>query len=237
MILGVMQPYFFPYLGHFQLIMATDRWVVFDLVRYNRKSWMNRNRILHPTDGWQYVSVPVNGPQDQLVSAVTMVDPDAALRRIQGQLEHYRGKAPYFHVVRDLVDAAFARTKGGKLRDLNIQTLSVVCEFLDIRFDWCIGSELDLDLSGVQHAGQWALEIADALNCVRYINPPGGRDIFRVDEWTAKGIELRFINPPVFQYPTGPYEYIENLSILDVLMWNRREAVREFIAGNIHVTE
>ena len=52
MVLGIMQPYFFPYLGYYQLMMAVERWIVFDIVKYADRSWMNRNRVLHPTTGW-----------------------------------------------------------------------------------------------------------------------------------------------------------------------------------------
>ena len=57
--LGIMQPYFFPYLGYFDLINSTDRWIVFDTVQYIRHGWINRNRILHPNEGWQYIIVPI----------------------------------------------------------------------------------------------------------------------------------------------------------------------------------
>ena len=59
MILGVMQPYFLPYLEHFRLIAACDRWVVFDTVPYRRKTWMNRNRIINRETTWSFVSVPI----------------------------------------------------------------------------------------------------------------------------------------------------------------------------------
>jgi hypothetical protein len=235
MILGIMQPYFFPYLGHFQLILATQRWVVFDSVRYSPKSWMNRNRILHPAGGWQYVTVPVSGSRDQPLSLVRMVDAAAAERRILGQLDHYRGKAPHFADVRDLVHAAFARTRTCYLRDLNVQSLAVVCEFLGIPFDWCLASELGLDLSHVEHAGQWALEISAALGAAQYINPPGGRGIFRREEWKARGIDLRFLQPATLEYGTGPYSFQGNLSILDILMWNDRQRVMEFISNTIQI--
>lgn len=55
-----MQPYFFPYLGHFALIASTDAWVVFDITQYMPKTWMNRNRILHPKESWNYISVPLS---------------------------------------------------------------------------------------------------------------------------------------------------------------------------------
>ena len=70
-----MQPYFFPYLGYFELIARTDRWVVLDTVQYNRKSWMNRNRILHPNNGWQYINAPVHhAPRGTLIEKVFVQD-------------------------------------------------------------------------------------------------------------------------------------------------------------------
>jgi hypothetical protein len=58
--LGMMQPYFFPYLGYFGLIHATDRWVVFDTPQYIRRGWVNRNRVLSAGQtAWKYVRVPI----------------------------------------------------------------------------------------------------------------------------------------------------------------------------------
>ncbi len=60
--LGIMQPYFFPYLGHFGLIAACDRWVVFDTCQYTPRSWMNRNRVLHPAEGWTWATSLTDDP-------------------------------------------------------------------------------------------------------------------------------------------------------------------------------
>ena len=49
--LGIMHPFFFPYLGHFALIAAVDQWIVFDVTQYTPKTWMNRNPILQPDTG------------------------------------------------------------------------------------------------------------------------------------------------------------------------------------------
>ena len=43
---AIMQPYFFPYLGYFSLIEASDLWVVFDDVQFIRHGWIDRNRVL-----------------------------------------------------------------------------------------------------------------------------------------------------------------------------------------------
>ena len=221
-----MQPYFFPYAGYFAVIAQTDRWVVFDVVQYNAKSWMNRNRILHPHEGWQYVSVPVHhAPKGTPICEIRLRDKDAALGRILGQLEHYRRRAPHFAAVTGLVRGAFERASTDRLVDLNLATLATTCEYLGVTFDWALCSEMDLDLAGIEHAGQWALRISTQLRADTYLNPPGGRDIFQREEWAAAGIALRFVEPPALRYDCSPYAFVEHLSILDVLMWNPPETV------------
>lgn len=228
--LGAMQPYFFPYLGYYDLINRTDRWVVFDVVKYKPKTWMNRNRILHPTGGWQYITVPVDKHgENGLIQNVRLIDPDAARRRILGQIEHYRKAwAPYYSAVRELTDACFAGSTG-KLTDLNVRALRLVCEYLNIRFDAVILSESGIELPEINHPGDWALEISSALGATGYVNPPNGRELFDPDKFARRGIGLSFTEVMDFRYPCGPYTFVERLSILDVLMWNSPASIKNYL--------
>lgn len=220
-----MQPYFFPYLGYFTLLRHTDSWVVFDVVQYNRRSWMNRNRILHPRQGWQYISAPVaHAPHGTLLKDIRLADPAAAQQRLLGQLGHYRRHAPHYRRVVELVEQAFARAAGPGLVDLNIAALTAVCDYLGMAWHGRRCCELGLNLSDVAHPGQWALRIAQALGADAYLNPPGGRELFRPEEWRQAGIRLMFSPLPDLQYACGPHAFEPHLSILDVLMWNTPEA-------------
>lgn len=224
--LGVMQPYFFPYLGYFELIQKTDRWVVFDTVQYNARSWMNRNRILHPIEGTQYIGVPVrHAPKGTPIREIRLIDKAAAERRVLGQLAHYRRHAPYYEAVTGLVGGTFA-VASDRLVDVNLAGLSAVCRYLAVPFTWQLCSDLRINGADIGHAGAWALAIARHLDASRYINPPGGRILFRPEEWREAGIELRFTEPPTLRYSCAPYEFVEHLSILDVLMWMSPDKVR-----------
>lgn len=231
--LGIMQPYFFPYLGYFDLINRTDRWIVFDVVKYHPKSWMNRNRILHPATAWQFITVPVHRHEGEgLVKDVLIVDRDKARQRILGQMEHYRvGRAPHFAAVQELVRAAFSSTSSNRLCDLNIAGLRVVCEYVGLAFNFSVLSEMGLELPAIKHPGAWALEVSAAVNASAYVNPPGGRHLFRKEEFEERKVDLQFTELVDFRYATGSYDFVERLSIIDVLMWNEPQAVKRYLSS------
>ena len=231
--IGIMQPYFFPYLGYFDLVNRTDRWVVFDTVKYQRKSWMNRNRILHPLRGWQYMTVPVSvPPAGSAVKDALLVDKSAAHRRILGQLEHYRKwRAPFFEAARHVVDNCFTQTKSDSLCELNVRSIAGACAYLGIRFEPVLLSTADLRLPEITKPGDWALEIASAMNASEYINLPGGHQLFDRDAFDLRGITLSFVEPMQFCSAGSPESRAENLSIVDVMMWNAPETIRSFLAA------
>lgn len=231
---GIMQPYFFPYLGHFSLIAAVDEWLVFDITQYTPKSWMNRNRILDPKEGWQYVTVPLtNGSISIKTSEARVLNPVKACKSVMGKLSHYKRQAPYYDAVLQLVEETFD-DHDDSLVQLDARGLAAVCRYLDIPFRYRICSELELDLPDRLGPGEWALEICSRLGAGRYLNPVSGGALFDPARFAKRGIDLCFARPEEFSYATGRYRYEPGLSILDVLMWNPPEAVAR--VAREHVT-
>jgi hypothetical protein len=219
--LGIMQPYFFPYLGHFALIAAVDEWVVFDIPQYTRKSWVNRNRLLHPANGWQYVSVSLANSSIHIrISEARIADAKVQERYVLGKVSHYRRHAPYYAEVCEIVRSAFAAAADESLVSLNVGGLRTVCEYLGLPFRYRLCSELHLDYPQKLPPGGWAPWIAGRLSADAYINPIGGRELFDPSEFARKGMALRFLDFMPFTYETPGYKFENNLSILDVLMWN-----------------
>ena len=98
--LGIMQPKFFPWLGYFDLVNMVDEWIVFDTPQYERHRWMNRNRVLHPNTGWQYITVPLRKhPRDIPTNQVEIAMETDWRGLILRQLQHYKKKAPYYKQV------------------------------------------------------------------------------------------------------------------------------------------
>lgn len=226
--MAIMQPYFFPYVGHFSLIAACDEWVVFDVCQYAKRGWMNRNRILHPTGGWQWVTVPLSqAGMGMRTDAATLLEPGETCRRVLGQLSHYRA-APYFEAVREVVRGVF-QDGGTSLVSLNVRGLAAVCRHIGLPFRYRVASALGLALPDAPGAGGWAPAICAALGATAYVNPIGGRVLFDPLEFERRGIELGFLDARPFEYRTGRFGFEPGLSMLDVLMWNAPETVLEAV--------
>jgi len=226
--LGIMQPYFFPYLGYFDLINYTDKWIVFDDVQYIRHGWINRNRILHPSDDWSYIIVPVRYTRGMHIREVTIAEDGKWKKRIVGQLQHYKRKAPYYGGVMDLMEDCLA-LEDHRISHFNVFALRKVCAYLGIYFDFAIFSEMNLNLENIDGPGDWALRISQVVGANEYANPPGGEALFNKESFSASNIKLTIRNLPPLIYDCPGYKFIPNLSIVDVLMWNAAETIKNHL--------
>jgi hypothetical protein len=229
-----MQPYFFPYLGHFALIAAVDEWIVFDVTQYTPKTWMNRNRILHPKEGWQYVTVPLaNSSTSIRTHEARVLNLEEAKTNLLGKLSTFRKYAPFHAEVRQLVREAFERATNDSLCALNLSALQVVCEYLGLPFSWRICSELNLAFPDRMGPGDWAPFICQALGATEYVNPVGGRELFDSASFARIGVSLRFAAFDEFTYDPAPYRYEPQLSIIDVLLWNAPDKVADALRSHV----
>ncbi|UCD38554.1 MAG: WbqC family protein, partial [Fidelibacterota bacterium] len=168
--LAIMQPYFFPYPGYFDLIRQIDRWIVFDTAQYIRHGWVNRNRILHPESGWQYVIVPLKKHQrDTAIEQIEISTGEDWKGKILRQLEHYRKKAPHYPETVSLVESALNSTEQ-RLSRLNALVLQAICQVLGINFQYDFFSEMSVEAGPIEGPGDWALQIAAGVQATEYIN-------------------------------------------------------------------
>jgi hypothetical protein len=229
--LGIMQPYFFPYIGYFQLMAAVDRWISFDDIQFIDKGWVNRNRILHPdvNKEWQYITLPLEkrGRFDKICEI--SIKSDAKWReQMLGKLSSYKRKAPNYKSTIDFVTSCFDTDETNLSRFLT-RTLRMTAEYLGIETPIEVQSQMNLTLNEVEHSGQWALRISEKLGATEYINPHSGADIFKEREFDASCIKLTFLKPHLELYAQRQDYFIEGLSIIDVMMWNDREKISEML--------
>lgn len=216
--LGIMQPYFLPYLGYYSLIKHTDKWIIFDPVQFIRHGWIERNRILKPGEGWQYIAVPLEKHERSTLIKDVKIKPGDWKEKIFRQIEHYK-KSPFYTATVEVLREAL-NTDTDSITELNANVLKHTCAYLGIAFDYEIFSGMDLQIDTVNDAGEWALHISKAMKADTYINPPGGIEIFDKQKFDAAGINLQFLKLDLTPYSQRRKVFEAGLSILDVMMFN-----------------
>jgi len=98
---GIMQPYYFPYAGYISLLKHVDIFVLFDVVQFIHHGWIERNRILKPKEGWQYIQVPlVKHSRETKILDIKIRNTENWQERTFAQLVHYKKRAPHYaHVI------------------------------------------------------------------------------------------------------------------------------------------
>jgi len=229
--LANMQPYFFPYLGYYSLIQKTDQFILFDDVQFIRHGWIERNRILKPAEGWQYVSVPLEKfSLGTKINQVVISSKEDWRNRIFRQLEHYKKRSPYYQKALEVISASFDISTDS-IVELNKNILLETCKYIEIPLNIQIFSEMNLEIESVTHPGEWALNISKALNATKYINPTGGSEIFQKEQFDRAGIGIDFMGNNLTTYNQRRGNFEPGLSIIDVMMFCPPEQIRELVSS------
>ena len=217
-----MQPYFMPYIGYLNLAFNVDQWVFFDIPQFNKKSWMNRNKILHPDPekSFSYINIPIEkaekGTPIQDIKINYSIDWADTLVR---QLDHYRRmRAPNFDAVIDLIYEIY-KNNANDFTHLIEKQMKNISKYLDVPFKSMRSSEIDFDRSSILGSGDWALEISKHLGARHYINPIGGVSIFDEKKFLANDMKISFLKPTLSPYKQSHRKFTPGLSIIDQLMF------------------
>lgn len=224
--IAIMQPYFFPFIGYFQLINAVDRFILGDCVQYIYQGWINRNRILKPAqDDFFYIRIPVNKHSFEIpIKDVNAVEGEEWKTKILSQFSHYK-KAPYYKIVYDLLSHCFTYSDTNVAR-LNAHYLKAVCDYIGIDFKIEIQSEMDFDYSNVTCTGDRPIRMCEQMGASQYINPVGGNELYKKDEFAKSNIELSFMQANITPYDQRRESFVPGLSILDVMMFNSTNDIK-----------
>lgn len=220
---AIMQPYFLPYIGYFQLMSAVDVFVIYDRIKYTKKGWINRNRfLLNGTDAT--FSLPLKKDSDALDVVERELAADFDRVKLLSQFAGAYRRAPYFAQTFTLLERIVQHEDGNLFRFIQ-HSLTAVAAHLGIDTEIRVSSSLPFDneLKGQVKV----LAICDALIAKHYINAIGGTELYARDFFEERGIELKFLKSRPFAYAQFGDEFVPWLSIVDVLMFNPVEVVRE----------
>lgn len=213
--LAIMQPYFFPYIGYFQLIAASDVFVLHDDVQYIKGGWVNRNRILL-NGASRIITLPVQkDAYDLPINARNYVEDKQARKDIINLVKQAYAKAPCYREVFPLIEELLM-FEDRNIARFNENLIRRICNFTGIRTRIITSSGMDKDnsLSGEQRV----LEICKRLGATGYTNPQGGQSLYDTATFRNIGISLRFLFMRPVPYPQRADGFVPYLSIIDALM-------------------
>ncbi|MEJ2594652.1 MAG: WbqC family protein [bacterium] len=225
--LAIMQPYFFPYIGYYQLVNSVDQFIFYDDVNFIKRGWINRTNII-TREARQLLSVSLSqSSQNKRINEIKLKgQPEKILRTIEFTYK----KAPYFDDVFPLVQSCIL-SDYEVVSEFAANTIRSVSEYLGIKTDFSFSSEFHRSTAGYEKARR-LIDICRKENADVYINSIGGQAIYTKEEFEQEGIDLYFLKTKKISYDQNPIRkegFEANLSMIDVLMFNGRDQVNKLL--------
>jgi hypothetical protein len=226
--LGIMQPYFLPYIGYFQLLASVDQFIVYDNIKYTKKGWINRNRmLLNGTDAM--FSLPLKRDADSLDIVERELAAEFDRSKLLNQLKGAYVRAPQFELTYSVLERIVQHDEVNLFRYIH-HSIVQLCGHLGIKTEIRISSKIGIDheLKGRDKV----LALCKAAGADTYINTIGGVELYAKDDFRNHAVDLRFIKARPFEYRQFGAAFVPWLSIIDVLMFNPLNTVCTCINEN-----
>jgi hypothetical protein len=224
---AIMQPYFMPYIGYFQLINAVDTFVVYDNIEFTKKGWINRNRILVNGKD-EFITLPLKKDSDYLhinqrfLADSFEQDKQKLLRKIK---ECYR-KAPNFQETYPIIEEIFS-FNSTNLFEFVFNSIKVIGNYLEINTELIVSSTININHN--LKSEERVIAICDALNANEYLNPIGGTELYSNEHFLQNNIDLCFLKSKLVSYKQLGNDFVPWLSIVDLLMNNSIDFIKNEI--------
>lgn len=144
------------------------------------------------------------------------------LRRIT---EAYK-KSPYFASAFPLIEDCIRFDENNLFRFI-FYSLKQLKDYFDIPARLVISSEIPIDHK--LKSEQKVIEICNALKATDYINPIGGTALYSKENFAERGISISFLKPNEIIYPQFNNNFVPWLSMIDVMMFNAKEKIKEYL--------
>lgn len=221
-----MQPYFFPYIGYFQLVNAVDKFVFYDDVNFIKRGWINRNKI-QINQKEHLITIPLAGAsQNRLIKEIRVnKKPD----KLKKTMSYAYKKAPYYKYVMPVIDHVLDH-QTTQVSELAAFSVLKTCEYLGINTTFEFSSKKygrSQDLAKEDRL----IEICKLNNAGKYINTFGGNELYKKADFAKHGISLQFLKTGPIQYSQFGEAFIPNLSIIDVMMFNDKAELQYLLTS------
>lgn len=224
--IGIMQPYFFPYIGYWQLINAVDKYIIYDDVNFIKGGWINRNYMLCNGTRLLINLRTHSAGSNQHINEMEVVDDCLYNHKLLRIIKNTYSRAPYFGDVYPMIERII--NQGDKnLAHYLEYSIRQVCDYISIDTEIILSSSIEKnnELRGQDKV----IEIVKRNDGDQYINAIGGQVLYCYEDFAAQGITLNFLKTEEISYKQFKNDFIPNLSMIDVMMFNSKEEIKELL--------
>ncbi|MFS3007686.1 WbqC family protein [Bacteroides thetaiotaomicron] len=224
--LGIMQPYFMPYIGYFQLMKAVDKYVVYDDVNYIKGGWANRNHILINGEKEMFTVTLQKASQNKLFNEIVIGDD---FKKLMKTLQMNYSRAINFDQTMVLMERIIS-FPNKQLAVFIANSFREILSYLSVETEILMSSEIPKDNS--LRGKDKIIQICEILGADTYYNAVGGKNLYDQEEFREHGITLNFVDslPQVYSQ-LHTREFVSGLSMVDVLMNNTKDEVNRLLGS------
>lgn len=223
MTLAIMQPYLFPYIGYWQLINAVDTFVIYDDVNFIKQGYINRNSILSNGKSQVITMELIGASSNKLINEIEVGNNRSKLSKT---IKQNYIKAPYFEIIYPLIENILNQNEKnlGKFIRYSLEQIS---NYLEINTKFIYSSDIEKD--NALKAQDKVIEICNILKADKYINAIGGKELYNKEIFKENGMELNFLKTELVEYKQFKNDFVPYLSIIDVLMFNSKDEIKNML--------
>lgn len=211
-----MQPYFFPYIGYFQLIHCVDTYVNLDHVSFMKRSYMTRNTLKNNTT----ININVwKASQNKKCNEIYVNFENNYIPKFLKTLENLYSKESHYEIILNEIILPEFIDRKITISKFNLNLIKRICNYLDIKTKIIDTSE---NLTKLKK-GEGLKEITKHFNSNSYINAIGGQSLYNKEDFKNDNIQLSFIEMGNVVFDN------KYTSILDLLFRYNKEYIKEQI--------
>lgn len=220
---AIMQPYFMPYIGYFQLINAVDKFILYDDVSFINKGWINRNNILIGNKANLFTIPLKNASQNKLINEIEIIKDGKWQGKLLKTIEQSYKKAPHYSLISPILEEII-NYSDNNISNFILNSIQKICNYLEIN-TLIIPSSKIFDNYEIK-AQSRIIDICKKANANQYINPIGGTELYNKNDFEIENIKLNFIRTKPIKYKQFSNEFVPYLSIIDMIMFVEKSEIK-----------
>lgn len=216
MSLFLMQPNFLPWIGFFDMVLSSEKFVFLDDVQHSKGSWCNRNRI-KTKNGLEWITIPIKKAKNEnYINNLQISKNENLLNKIVNSISQNYSKSKYFHIYKKEFFMVLEKAlDNGNVSEMNMDIITWVLQKLQINKKFYKSSDLEVGGNKVERI----INICQKLNEKKYLTTPGAIDYLKeeIELFKENNIKILVHNYRHPIYKQSYDDFLSHASIIDLL--------------------